>query len=354
MTASYRWVQWNKHKKVYDLAIGIACLAFLGVFVGVGMATHGAPSDISPPLLVLRGLAVLGIVLLHVILLIGPLARLSDRFAPLLYNRRHLGVTFFFVALGHGLLAMIYYGGFGGRIPASALLDGYSSFGSISGFPFEILGFLALLIFFVMAATSHDFWLANLTPRVWKAIHMGVYVGYALVVLHVVLGALQSERSPVFAVALVVGVALVVSLHTVAGWREWRRDRLGVASDAGWIDACAASELVVDEGRVMALDSGERIAVFRTDEGVVAMTNTCSHQGGPLGEGKIVGGCVTCPWHGYQYRPNDGQSPPPYTEKLPTYNVRIVGGRVQVQSEANEAGALTTPARVPDADGGAG
>ena len=27
---------------------------------------------------------------------------------------------------------------------------------------------------------------------------------------------------------------------------------------------------------------------------------------GPLGEGKIVDGCITCPWHGFQYRPQDG------------------------------------------------
>ena len=42
-----------------------------------------------------------------------------------------------------------------------------------------------------MAATSHDFWLLMLTPRSWKALHMAVYVAYALVVMHVALGYLQ-------------------------------------------------------------------------------------------------------------------------------------------------------------------
>lgn len=347
MTASYRWVQWNAHKKVYDLAIAGACALFLGAFVGVGMLANQPSNEISPPILVMRALATLAIILLHVILCIGPLARLDDRFAPLLYNRRHLGVTFFFIALGHSALATLFYGGFGVRNPASAIIDGYSSFGSISGFPFEILGFLALLIFFVMAATSHDFWLANLGARFWKTLHMLVYLAYALVVLHVALGALQSERSPAYAYALLIGVALVASLHTAAGWREWRRDNNGVApNDEGWLDACQVDDLILDHGKVVVLEGGDRIAVFRTSDGVVAMTNVCAHQGGPLGEGRIVGGCVTCPWHGYQYKPNDGQSPPPYTEKIPTYNVRIVGDVVQVQAEANAPGTPTTPATI--------
>jgi hypothetical protein len=33
-----------------------------------------------------------------------------------------------------------------------------------------------------------------------------------------------------------------------------------------------------------------------------------------LGEGKIVDGCITCPWHGYQYRPADGVAGP-FTER---------------------------------------
>jgi len=347
MTASYRWVQWNTHKKVYDLAIAGACVLFLGAFVGVGMIANPAPNEISPPILLLRALATLAIVLLHMILCIGRLARLVARFAPLLYNRRHLGVTFFFIALAHGVLATLFYGGFGVRNPALALVGGYSTFGSISGFPFEILGFLALLIFFVMAATSHDFWLANLGARFWKTLHMLVYAAYALVIGHVVLGVLQTERSPAYAYALLAGIALVATLHTVAGWREWKRDRNGVApDDDGWLHACAVDDLIPDHGKVVVLDGGDRIAVFRTAEGVVAMTNVCAHQGGPLGEGRVVDGCVTCPWHGYQYNPNDGQSPPPYTEKIPTYNVRIVGGAVQVQAQANAPGTPTTPATI--------
>ena len=50
----------------------------------------------------------------------------------------------------------------------------------------------------------------------------------------------------------------------------------------------------------------------------------------PIGEGRIIDGCVTCPWHGYQYRLEDGRAPPPFTEVLTTYRVRIKNGVVEV------------------------
>ena len=42
-----------------------------------------------------------------------------------------------------------------------------------------------------------------------------------------------------------------------------------------------------------------------------------------MAEGRFVAGCLTCPWHGYQYRMEDGCSPPPFTEKIPTFKVRV-------------------------------
>jgi nitrite reductase/ring-hydroxylating ferredoxin subunit len=73
----------------------------------------------------------------------------------------------------------------------------------------------------------------------------------------------------------------------------------------------------------------------------------CQHQNGPLGEGKIVDGCITCPWHGYQYLPDSGQSPPPFTEKIPTFNVQIRGRRVFVHSTPNPAGTRVEPVVIP-------
>jgi nitrite reductase/ring-hydroxylating ferredoxin subunit len=43
---------------------------------------------------------------------------------------------------------------------------------------------------------------------------------------------------------------------------------------------------------------------------------------------KNFDGCITCPWHGYQYLPHNGQSPPPFTEKVSVYDVRVREGKV--------------------------
>jgi DMSO/TMAO reductase YedYZ heme-binding membrane subunit len=61
--------------------------------------------------------------------------------------------------------------------------------------PFKAFGFVALLILFLMAITTHDFWLHNLEPRVWQVVHMMVYFGYSLTILHVALGILPFETS---------------------------------------------------------------------------------------------------------------------------------------------------------------
>lgn len=346
MTASYRWVQWNHHKKVYDLwMVGLSVLFLLAFFV-TSSVLYSGDEAISSMILIIRAFGVLAIVLLHVILCIGPLSRLSTMFAPVLYNRRHLGVMMFLAALIHGGLVLLFYGAFGVRSPIAGVFDGYQSYTSISGFPFELMGLVALLILFGMASTSHDFWLSFLTARVWKSLHMLVYVAYGFVLLHVAFGALQSERHLVLAVLLVVGAVLISALHLVTGFREHDRDQQGLEGSDGWVDIGGVDDFPMDEGRVVCLKDSHRVAIFRHENGISAMSNVCAHQGGPLGEGQIVNGCVTCPWHGYQYHAEDGQSPPPYTEKVPTYELRIDGERVMLHAQANEAGARVEPAKV--------
>jgi nitrite reductase/ring-hydroxylating ferredoxin subunit len=72
----------------------------------------------------------------------------------------------------------------------------------------------------------------------------------------------------------------------------------------------------------------------------------CAHQGGPLGEGRIIDGCVTCPWHGYQYLPCCGRSPPPFNERIATHRVRIENGRVLIEVAALPPGTGLSAVRV--------
>ena len=310
MSTTYRAVAWNPQKRRYDLVAGSLITAFLAVVLGV-QAT--ARPELTIETLLIRTLGATAFTLLHVILCIGPLSRLDRRFLPLLYNRRHLGVMMFTLALAHGLFSIVQFHSAGTLNPLVSVLVGNQQYTTISQMPFQPFGLAALVILFLMAATSHDFWLHNLTAPVWKALHMGVYLAYTLIVLHVVFGVLRGETSPPLAWALCGGVLTVFTLHGLSARQEAARDRDNDKTGAdGFVDVCRVDDIPEKRAFVTCL-SGERVAVFRYDGRISAISNVCQHQNGPLGEGRIVNGCIVCPWHGYEYLPDSGASPPPFT-----------------------------------------
>jgi nitrite reductase/ring-hydroxylating ferredoxin subunit/DMSO/TMAO reductase YedYZ heme-binding membrane subunit len=251
---------------------------------------------------------------------------------PLLYNRRHFGVLTFFVAAFHAW-SMVEWFAVQNALPnlVQELVD-WPNYLKFIGFPFKTLGIAALFILLLMAATSHDYWLNFLGPPVWKALHMAVYVAYGLVVLHVALGAMQFDRSLFTPLLLGGSLAAVASLHLLAGWRERAMDRGEVADNENWLMVGAPSSIPDRGARIVAARGGERIAVFRDGKMIGALSNLCAHQNGPIGEGRIVDGLVTCPWHGYQYQLENGCAPPPFTEKLATYRVRLRNGMIEVNT----------------------
>lgn len=341
MSHQYRAIGWNAHKRAYDVVAVSLALALMLVVAG-GTAWRMPAATVET--LVLRATGVTALVLLHIVLSIGPLCRLDQRLLPLLYNRRHLGVLTFLMAATHGVLALVQFHAGGDLHPLVSLLTSSTGWLTVERFPFHVPGALALLILFVMAATSHDFWLRTLTAPVWKALHMGVYVAYAALVLHVSFGALQSEVPAWAAGLLAAGVVWLATLHTVAGRRESRLDRPApVVPGADWVDAGPIDTIPNRRARIVSA-AGERVAVFRYDGKVSAVSNVCQHQNGPLGEGRIIGGCIVCPWHGYEYAPDTGAAPPPFTEAVPTFRVAVMNGRVYVDPRPLPPGTGVTPA----------
>jgi nitrite reductase/ring-hydroxylating ferredoxin subunit/DMSO/TMAO reductase YedYZ heme-binding membrane subunit len=347
MGVEYVSIQWNRQKRLYDAVLVSGVAAFLIIF---SVLTKVMFPRITDEILLIRAFGSAAFLLLHIILCIGPLCRLNPNFLPLLYNRRHAGVTCFLLGLIHAALVAITYHAGSDTNPILSIFLSSPLTGSIAGVPFQAFGFFALTILFLMAATSHDFWLANLSAPVWKTLHMLVYVAYALLVLHVTFGVLQGEGSPIYVGAVALGLVTVLGLHFTAG----RRERLGDESrirnqqsetDDGFVDACGVADIPENRARIVCL-SGERVAIFKYDGRVGAVSNVCQHQNGPLGEGKIVYGCITCPWHGYQYQPDTGASPPPFAEKVPTFNVRVKGGRVFVHPKPNPPGTRAEPAMI--------
>ncbi len=342
MSAAYKAVGWNKFKKRHDWLLVLGVLLFVGLFVGIGLSLH---PNFTLEILLMRAFAVAAITLLHVILVIGPLARLDKRWLPLLYNRRHLGVSCFLLAFIHALLAVVTYHVGSSMNPFVSIF--VSDAGSrMTAIPFQAFGFAALIILFVMAATSHDFWLANLTAPVWKTLHMGVYVAYVLLVAHVAFGVLQSETSPVLALLMGAGLLTVAGLHLAAGWKQCGLEGPATtsANDSDFAEVCEVSDLE-ENIPLGASVSGERVAVIRYEGNKVScVSGVCQHQNGPLAEGQFKYGCLTCPWHGYQYKPHDGTSPEPFTEKIPTFDIKIEDGKVLVRKTPNPAGTAVEPA----------
>lgn len=346
MSVNYTSVLWNKQKKGYDKLLWIGILLMIVCFVAFQLLFH---PQITAETLIIRATAITAFVLLHIILSIGPLSRLNPKFLPLLYNRRHLGVSMFIIALIHGAFSIIQFHAVGDLNPIVSVFTSNQHYQEISAFPFQILGLFALIILFVMAATSHDFWLNNLSPKIWKALHMGVYVAYGLLVLHVALGALQYESHPVYWVLLSAGFLTIFSLHLIAGFKENIRLKADEdkASKEQYYQVCTVAEIPEDCAKTVFIE-GENIAIFKYDGKLSAVHNVCKHQMGPLGEGKIVDGCITCPWHGYQYQPEDGQAPAPFTEKLKTFEVKVLDGAVWVNPIPKEEGTFVEPVKLEE------
>jgi nitrite reductase/ring-hydroxylating ferredoxin subunit/DMSO/TMAO reductase YedYZ heme-binding membrane subunit len=350
MSVGFRAVQWNRDKLVYDGILIAAVALFIAGFAAIYWQLY-PPKNLPEAIDIwIRVFGTCAFLMLTAILSIGPLARLDRRLLPLLYNRRHFGVLTFFIAALHAWFMIDWYLVQNNLPNLGAELTNWKDYAKFIGFPFKTLGIAALLVLFLMAATSHDFWLLFLGPRVWKALHMALYVAYGLVVMHVALGIMQYSHSPLIPLMVIGGFGAVAALHLLAGWRERRSDQGIAVSEGDWI-AVALPRAIPDKGAcIVATRGGERIAVFRDGEQIGALSNLCAHQNGPIGEGRIIDGCVTCPWHGYQYRLADGCAPPPFTEKLVTYRVRIKDGMVEVDPRPLPPGtpaAIKIPAAAP-------
>jgi len=338
MSNQYEAILWNKLKKQYDLVIAMGVISFLVIFIALHLWLH--PS-ITQETLLIRAFGILAIIMLHIILATGPLARLNPIFKVLLYNRRHLGVSMFIIAAIHGGLSIAQFHGYGNLNPLLSIFVSNTQYDSLTQFPFQVLGVAALTILLLMAATSHDFWLKNLTPRFWKSLHMLVYLAYVLLIFHVLLGALQDETSSWISMMVIVGSAGLVGLHIVSAFKS-KGDRL---DNSEWIMVGKPADIPDDFAKTIFVGKS-KIAVFKYEDKLSAVSNYCRHQGGPLGEGKIVDGCITCPWHGYQYYPHNGCSPPPFEEKVETYDLKMEDGVIYVNPSPHPEGTQLEPLKI--------
>lgn len=87
------------------------------------------------------------------------------------------------------------------------------------------------------------------------------------------------------------------------------------------------------DGRMRCVEAdGTAVMVARSGGDLYALSNHCSHRGGPLHEGDIDAGTVTCPWHDSVFDLRDGaliHGPAAYPQ--PAWDTRVRDGRIEVR-----------------------
>jgi nitrite reductase/ring-hydroxylating ferredoxin subunit len=74
------------------------------------------------------------------------------------------------------------------------------------------------------------------------------------------------------------------------------------------------------------------VVAIRANGQVHVLADRCSHMSGPLSDGDLADGCLTCPWHGSIFRVADGSvARGPATAPQPSFDTRVVGGAIQVR-----------------------
>ena len=99
-----------------------------------------------------------------------------------------------------------------------------------------------------------------------------------------------------------------------------------------WTPVLADDEL--DEGEVKLVNAaGNDVMIYRSNGTLCALADHCMHAGGPLHEGSIEGGRVTCPWHASTFNLADGSLVRgPATAPQPSYDTRVQDGKIEVRS----------------------
>ncbi len=98
-----------------------------------------------------------------------------------------------------------------------------------------------------------------------------------------------------------------------------------------FIKVATTDELEDQQAKLVEVE-GQKIALVRLDGAFYALSDTCTHRGGPLSEGTVEGTEVTCPWHGAKFDIRTGAVlGPPAPQGVRSYPVRVTGADVEIE-----------------------
>jgi len=108
-----------------------------------------------------------------------------------------------------------------------------------------------------------------------------------------------------------------------------------------WIRVAATRDV---KGPLCVEVEGKKLALFKVLEKYYAIDNTCPHAGGPLCEGEMENGVITCPWHGSQFKVVTGEViHGPASTPVAVYPTEVRGDEVFVGFPDAAAGGSAAP-----------
>jgi uncharacterized membrane protein/nitrite reductase/ring-hydroxylating ferredoxin subunit len=117
--------------------------------------------------------------------------------------------------------------------------------------------------------------------------------------------------------------------HRYARAGKWKEETITVETGQP-IVVSGAKELEVNQMMLLRVN-GRRLVLGRTEDGYVAFDDRCTHRGGSLAGGVMIGSVVQCPWHGSQFDcRRGGVKAGPAKEPIGVYPVREKEGKVSL------------------------
>lgn len=100
-----------------------------------------------------------------------------------------------------------------------------------------------------------------------------------------------------------------------------------------WVKVARVEDLPPGNRRVVDVD-GVAVAVFNLDGSYCAIEDTCTHDGGELASGELVGEEIVCPRHGARFNIKSGAvTAPPAYSAVATFPVRVAADWVEVRDD---------------------
>ena len=99
---------------------------------------------------------------------------------------------------------------------------------------------------------------------------------------------------------------------------------------AEFVQVGRVGDFMPGRGRMVIVD-GRHVALFRLGDEFHAIDNLCLHRGGPLCDGPIAEGVVTCPWHGWSYEIRTGTMVQDPRVGVSRHEVKVDGGEVSIR-----------------------